>query len=132
MKKLSVLLLMIGLITTFSQADKVISLANLSRPTAVEVNNDNAYIVDGIHVYIYSLTDFKLKKKFGRQGEGPQEFKNWIILYVQPDHIFINSPNKISYFNLEGKFIKEIKSKYIWGRFKPLGESFENFPSRLK
>ncbi|MFC2146666.1 hypothetical protein ACFLRT_04815 [Acidobacteriota bacterium] len=80
-------------------ADKVIPLANLSRPTAVEVSKDNAYIVDGIHVYIYSLTDFKLKKKFGRIGEGPQEFKSWILLYVKPDHIFINSPNKISYFN---------------------------------
>ena len=112
------------LMTTLCLADKVIPLVNLSRPEAVEVNNDNAYIVDGVHVYIYSLTDFKLKKKFGRMGEGPQEFKNWIILYVQPDHLFINSPNKISYFNLEGKFIKEIKSKYIWGRFKPLDESF--------
>lgn len=115
------------LMTTLCLADKVIPLADLSRPEAVEVSKDNAYIVDGVHVYIYSLTDFKLKKKFGRMGEGPQEFKNWIILYVQPDHLFINSPNKISYFNLEGKFIKEIKAKYIWGRFKPLDESFVGY-----
>jgi hypothetical protein len=76
--------------------------------------------------FIYSLKDFKLKKKFGKPGEGPQEFKGTMHLIPQADHLLINSAGKISYFTKDGDFIKEMKSPtgFFSVRFYPLGNGF--------
>ncbi len=103
-------------------AVKVVPLPQLKNPEAIQVNEENIYITEGFTVSIFSLKDFKLKRTFGRKGEGPKEFKGYILAYVQPGYIFINSPNKVSYFTLEGDFIKEKRVGHIFGRFKPLGK----------
>lgn len=103
--------------------EKTIPLLDISKPDAIEVDAKQFYITQGFSIYIYSLTDFKLKKKFGRQGEGPGEFKGYILTYVQPDCIFVNSTNRVSYFSQDGKYQKEKNIKQVFGRFKPVGKT---------
>ena len=55
-----------------------------------------------------------LINKFGNKGEAPKQFKPLIgskpiLLYFYPDQIQVNSFDKLSYFTLDGNFIKEKK-----------------------
>jgi hypothetical protein len=40
----------------------------------VQVDKNQLYITDGASVFIYSLKDYQLQKKFGKRGEAPGEF----------------------------------------------------------
>ena len=123
MKKIRLSIVFLVLVGVCFAVDlKVVPLQGISKPFFIEANDSHIYISDGFHVKIFSLEDFKLKKTFGKKGEGPGEFKGFILPYVQPDYIFINSPNKVSYFTLDGEFVKEIHVRQIFGRFKPLGK----------
>jgi hypothetical protein len=110
-------------IMSYAQEVKVKTavLPQLMSPEAVQANSENLYITDGFSIKIISLKNFQLKKTFGRRGEGPQEFKGYILAYVFPEYVFVNNPGKVSYFTLDGNFIKEIRTTHIFGRFKPLG-----------
>jgi len=112
-------------------AAKTVSLPDILKPDSIVVDADNIYVVEGIQVSVYSAADFKLKKKFGREGEGPQEFKKSgggnmpsLILYPQPDHLFICSQNKASFFKKDGTFIKEVRTGSIIGRFAPMDDTY--------
>jgi uncharacterized protein YlbG (UPF0298 family) len=65
-------------------------------------------------VFIYSLKDFKLVKKFGKAGEGPREFRILpqlpLNIDARTDQIIVNSFGKVSYFTKQGEFIKEVKT----------------------
>jgi hypothetical protein len=124
MKKL-ILILLLLLIASLVLRGKVKSLPDLVKPRHIAVDEHQIYIVEGVTVSIYSLNDFKLKKKFGKEGEGPQEFKRRIIqLSIQPDYIFLNSAGKVSYFTKDGKFIKELRTISSDMRLKPFGKGF--------
>ncbi len=83
-------------------ASKIVSLPEIFEPSSIVVDSNQIYIVEGTTIYIYSLEDFNLKKKFGRKGEGPQEFKDDIIsIEVKSDYILVNSLNKVSFFKME-------------------------------
>ena len=99
----------------FGFAEKVTTFPGLFKPTRIMVDKDRIYIVEFPHVFIYSLVDFKLIKKVGRKGEGPQEFLPGLNLLPYSDHIIINSRGKISYFTKTGEFIKEIKCPFAGG-----------------
>jgi hypothetical protein len=110
-KFMLVLVLMSMLFTNPVLAVKIVPLPQLQKPNTLAVDDNQIYIADGTSLYIYSLKDFSLKKKFGRDGEGPQEFKRKIYLInIQHDYIVINSLGKVSYFAKNGKFIKEMKT----------------------
>ena len=118
---LTICLLFAGMSYAQETKVKTVPLPQLMSPEAIQANSENLYITDGFSIKIISLKDFQLKKTFGRKGEGPQEFKGYILAYVFPEYVFINSPGKVSYFTLAGEFIKEIRTTHIFGRFKPLG-----------
>lgn len=94
-------------------ATESILLPDLFRPELIRIDQNQIYITEGPQVHIYSLNDFKLKRKFGAKGEGPKEFNTggmvfgWLWLSLQTDHIFIHSMGKISYYSKQGEFIKE-------------------------
>lgn len=102
-----------------------VSLPDLVNPLKLQVGNDRIVIAEKISVFIYSLGDVKLLKKFGTEGEGPGELKSRITrLEIQPDYIFINSVGKVSYFSKDGRFIKELKTPSPDLRLKPFGNHF--------
>ncbi|MGD2088267.1 MAG: hypothetical protein PVH61_18965 [Candidatus Aminicenantes bacterium] len=110
---------------------KLAQLPDISRPYQLWVDNQQFYVTEGASVFIYSLQDFSLKKKFGTAGEGPQEFKippgtPGVLLYPLTDSLVINSLGKISFYKKEGSFIKELKNPAgsMVSLYCPLGSQF--------
>jgi hypothetical protein len=123
-------LVLTTLVLTFSSlitAVQPVTLPGLDNPHQIEVDSDFFYIVDGTTVYIYSIVDFSQKKRFGREGEGPREFKRRARLNVQANHLLVNSVTRISFFTKKGEFIKEMNAKFnSLGDFFPLEKHYVN------
>jgi hypothetical protein len=117
MKKMTFLIIVGLLVTSIHpiQAKKVAAFADVLKPDTVTIGNNRIYITEGTTVYIYSLKDFQLVKKFGKEGEGPGEFKivpfSKMIAhpYNNDGKVYISSFSKLSIFSKDGAFIKESK-----------------------
>lgn len=106
---------------------EIVQLPGLVRPIDLIVNNDQLLIAGFPDIYVYSLKDYKLITHFGKSGEGPQEFLNYVKLQFHPVDIVISSKMKVSFFDKNGKFIKEIRPKSSTAtvdEFKPLADKF--------
>ena len=130
MKKLGTLVLIL-FFTGLVFAGKVVPFPDHLKPETITVDKEYIYITEGAAVYIYLLKDFTLKKKFGKPGEGPQEFKLFpganLRLIVLPDYLLVESVMKLSFFAKDGDFKKEIRTTAVspmLGRYKPIGEGF--------
>jgi len=127
MKKI-ILLLLILMVTLFLYASKVTTLTEVMKPGTISVDENQLYVTEGASIFIYSLKDFSLLKKFGKQGQGPQEFalhpRVPVSLDVSTDKIIINSLGKVSYFSKSGEFLKEIRAMPNFFNFQPLGDQF--------
>ena len=119
--KLAVLLL---LFVNFILAGKVIPLPDLQKAEDIIVDQNKVLITQFPLIYIYSLKDFSLITKFGKAGDGPEEFSRYIRIRLTPDHIVVDSNLKMSFFTHDGKFVKEIRSPAVphlnW--YTPLGK----------
>lgn len=112
MRKINLLILLL-LLATFVFAAKIVPMPDIIKANLIKIDGDDMVIAEGASISIYSLKDLKLIKKFGKEGEGPQEFKTFmgfgLTVDIYPEHILINSISKISYFTRKGEFIKEQK-----------------------
>jgi hypothetical protein len=84
------------------------------KPQIMDMSSDKLFISEAPTIYIYSLKDFSLIKKFGKGGEGPREFKvnpfgPPMIIYVYNGKLYVSSDTKLSTFSLDGQFISEKK-----------------------
>ena len=130
MKRIIITMVMVLLmLPTLSFGKKLATLSELVKPTGIEVDNHQCYIVEKASIFIYSLKDFRLIKKFGKSGEGPQEFKitrggESLQAFVHGDLLWINSMGKLSIFDKKGNFIKEMKTAAPRGAgmFQPIGD----------
>ena len=126
MKKLSILILFLALIQV-GFGKNVASLPDVMNAEYFVVDGDKFFISEGVHIYIYNLSDYKLLRKIGKEGEGPQEFKvnaqaGGLVMAIQPDYIYVSSMDKISYFTRNGDFIKEMRKKTSFTTyFYPIG-----------
>lgn len=124
-----IILILIMVVFCFSGfAAKVAVLPELMKPKVMAVDDTQLYVTEEASVFIYSLKDYQLVKKFGRAGQGPQEFHVLpqvpLIIDVSTDRIIVNSFGKISYFTKQGEFIKEVKTKSIALFLQALGDGF--------
>lgn len=109
------IIIMTGLLVTSLPAKKVATLNEILKPDMLAVGNNRIYITEGAAVSIYSLKDFHLVKKFGKEGEGPREFKiipfSKMIVhpYNNDGKVYISSFAKLSVYSGDGEFIKESK-----------------------
>jgi hypothetical protein len=110
------LLLLILSRVVFALQDIVIP--EIVNPKVLQIVGNNLFITDGISVYNYSLNDFKLKNRFGQQGQGPGDFIPYnflmrdipsIAVTILKDKIFVSSLNKVSVFSNDGAFLEEKK-----------------------
>lgn len=104
-------------------AGKVAAFTGHINPWKIFIDDNQIYILEGAGIYIYSLQDYKFIKKFGKRGEGPEEFKGEpTLINVQFDYILVSSQRRVSFFTKKGQYIKEINN--VNGRlFKPLGDN---------
>lgn len=131
MKKNSLVIGVLLVLSLAVSAEKLADLAEITRPTSLAMDDSQFYITDGHEIFIYSLKDYRFVTKFGKAGEGPQEFKvgqggNGFSIYPQTDQLVVNSLGKISFFTRDGKFIKEIatKSSNFPHYYQPIGDKF--------
>ncbi len=130
MKKIILLLLLLFFVS-FVFAGNVIPFPGLQKPGSIKINKDHIYINDGAAIYIYSLEDFSLRKKFGKKGEGPQEFKvhpninrGGVAFHLYTDGIVVSSLGRVSFFTRDGDYIKEMNIGTILGEFVPFEKQF--------
>ena len=126
------LFIILGIIifSTFLSS-KTVTFPGLSNPNDIKADDNCLYIADGTSVFIFDIKSFKLKKKFGKPGEGPGEFQGSLTsgrapleLDILKDRILVNSFGKLSFFTKEGKLIKEIKISDTSRRFIRFGKGF--------
>jgi len=124
MRRIIMILIMLVLVHIFLTG-KTVPFRDLGKPNYMAVDGNRIYIADGAAVSIYSLTDFAPIKKFGREGDGPQEFKRRItFMDAQGDLLYLISPGKASYFTKDGTFKNEFRTLSPDMKVKPLGEGF--------
>lgn len=132
MKKVNLfILLIVLLIQVISLKAKVIDFIDLVNPNSIQIRNKRIYITDRSSIYIYSLNDFKLIKKFGTEGSGPKEFRllkhvhnGGVNLSINSKFIVINSIGKISFYTLSGEYIKEIPTHRSSGKYFKVGNNY--------
>jgi hypothetical protein len=113
MRKLSiVLVLMLLLSISYGYSKKLASLPEIMKPEIFRVKDGLIFISQDVSIFIYNMKDFKLVKKFGKKGEGPQEFKinppnNFLEIEIFPDYIWVKSIGKLSFFSKSGEFLRE-------------------------
>lgn len=107
------LVFIIFLFASMINGKEAIPLPDLMRPGQIYVQNNRVYIVDGIEIRMYSAKDYRFQKMFGREGEGPKEFKSEVSkLFFTDKYFMVNSAGRVSYFTLAGEYIKEKNSKH--------------------
>jgi hypothetical protein len=125
MKKIVLFTFLIFLAGTIFPA-KIVPMDEVLKPFAISIHGDRILITEGAKIYIYSLKNFSLIKKFGQQGEGPGEFKlnrgGHLQVSIQSGNIIVSSLGRISYFDMDGKYIKERNFKL--GDVNPIGKNF--------
>lgn len=127
MRKLFIFALLLALVVVGPAfARKVAVLPDLMNPVTFVVDGDRFFVSEGIHIYIYNLKDFKLLKKFGKEGEGPREFKapadrGGLRMTIQPGYIYISTLGKISHFTRDGEYIKEMRNPTLSTFYHPFG-----------
>lgn len=107
---------------------KVAVLEKVSRPERILIDQDKLYVLEGAYVYIYSMKDYSLLKKFGKKGNGPGEL-NPVPTYklqmeVQKGNIVINSKNKIVTFNGDGEVLHEKRLPFIVLQVIPIEKNY--------
>ncbi len=109
-------------------AEKLGVLKDVQVPESFMVSQEEVLILEGATVLVFSLPDLSLKRRFGREGQGPGEVMvtPWLsnLLYVFPDRILIDSVNKMVEYSREGKFIKEVRRSEQFTQMMPVSDYF--------
>ncbi|MCP5107372.1 MAG: hypothetical protein GY950_28555 [bacterium] len=130
-KVLIIIVILMTAITAFGE--KIATLPELLKPFYMVMDNEQIYVCDGggVLIYIYSRKDFKLKTKFGKMGEGPQEFRlqpgsDNLTLFPYKDYLLISSIRRASFYSIDGKFIKDVGTELNQapGRYQAIGDKF--------
>lgn len=108
------LIIIVLFLSGLINAEKIADLTEIAKPQNMAISNKKLYISEEATIYIYSLKDFTLIKKFGKSGEGPEEFKITpfgppLVIFPVKNELIVSSDTKISYFTEEGQYIREIK-----------------------
>ena len=131
MRKFMVFFVVLLMAVGFSYGKTLTTIKGLGKPSLLIVDNDRILINEGADIYIYALKDYSLLKKFGKKGEGPQEFLIQPTLFgggvgidIRSDNLYITSMGKLSFFKTDGTFEKEMKAPFAFGNYIALGKNF--------
>jgi len=128
MKSIIFLLIFLSF-TLLGTAEKVALLTDVLNPETIHCDGNRIYFTEQANIYIYTLKDYKLLKKFGKKGEGPREFKvdplmGGLQIDVNSEYILANTIGRIHFFTKDGIYIKEIKIPVRFVLCKKMGANF--------
>ena len=95
MKKSPLIIILLYLLAFYGWAEKVASFPGLFKVDHFTVDDRQVYITQEFNIFIYSLEDYKLVKKFGKRGNGPREFNGFVHVTPCKDYLVISSSGKI-------------------------------------
>lgn len=107
MKSFLLLFLLLSPLGLYAQ--NTATLAGLARPRMIAIDNSQLYVADEFSVFIYSLNDGTLIKRFGQKGEGPGDFRYRPSVQVLGDRLLISDSLKTCYYSKSGEPIREQK-----------------------
>jgi len=111
---------------------QIIPLPDLLEPIAIEVTETSIYIPEKSVISVYSRQDFGPARRFGKQGEGPGEFRYPPYITAYPEYLLINNSSKIMFYSHQGEFIKEIKLPFSYNYWAwPLLTAGENYVANM-
>jgi hypothetical protein len=129
-KKISFLAIIFVITGVLLQAEKLATLPDIVAPRSFDIAGDKLYIIDKTGFFLYSMKDFTLIKRFGKQGEGPGEFKTMAFMSVYPEFLQINTWGKIMFFSRDGEFLRERKAPMRFFSIYTVGEHFVGWESK--
>jgi hypothetical protein len=75
------------------------------KPYELRIDSGYIYITDQYSVLVYDMKTFKLVKKLGDKGEGPQEFKAYPKITFTSDRLILCDIYKIIIYSKDFKLI---------------------------
>jgi len=98
-------------VTANLSAQETIVLPDLQQPHQIAVDGNDLYIFDeaDYSLHIYTISPLALKLKFGRKGDGPQDFKYLPLVYVQPESLTCTDFTKIIWLSKKGEVLKAME-----------------------
>jgi hypothetical protein len=127
-KTLVVALVFIIIGFTAGFAERLAVLPELARPERIEIDGDELYVIEGVETFIFSLKDYRLLKRFGREGQGPGELiphpERGILVELANGNIFLNSYNKVACYSKCGALIREKLFPFYLLQFIPCGKNY--------
>lgn len=127
MRKIIFLTLLFSLTLALS-GEKITELKELSRPEMIRIDGDTLVVVQGATTFVYSMKDFRLLAKFGKQGNGPGELNPQPRYKMQVEvvngEILLNNISKMVYFSKNGNFIREKRFPFIALKVLPIGKNY--------
>jgi hypothetical protein len=127
-KKVTVVFtLLLSLCFSYGFAKKLAALPQLINPVSIEIDEDELYVLDEVVVYVYSLKDYRLLRKFGKKGEGQgQLMPNTEVppaMNIANGNVFLNSQIKMIQLSKKGEIIKEERIPFSFQTI-PFGENY--------
>lgn len=104
------------------------TLEGLKKPDNIAVDGNELYVIEGATIFVYSIDDLRLLRKFGKEGNGkgelniPDEGANTIRLF--PGYLLAESHGKLIFFARDGRVIKEKRKSWKALQITPVGKHF--------
>ncbi len=96
---------------------KVADLPGLSKPEKLVLKGDKFYVTEESFVYVFSMKDFRLLKKYGRRGDGPGELnpqpRYKLFIEACKESILVNSYSKMVFLSDLGEYIREKRIPFV-------------------
>lgn len=121
---LTAILITVIFLCTAVYAEKIAVLKGLtSKPHYLKIDTERFYVGMNTSIYIYSLTDFRLIKKFGKSGDGVGEFDRFAVAHPRTDDLMVATFGKVFVYTKDGAYKSELTDESTtWGSRKPLGK----------
>ena len=110
-------------------AREPVILEEVLKPNGLAVGDRYIYVLEEPQILVFDRQSLKLVKRFGRQGEGPQEFKTSatglmpMIMYPFQGKLVVNSGSKVSFYSGDGRYLNEVKVAPL-SAYYPFGDGY--------
>jgi hypothetical protein len=124
--KTSMIVCLIGLVlfSIPSYPEVLTSFPDIGKPYVLRIDGGYIYITDQYSVLVYDQKTFKLVKRLGKMGEGPQEFKSYPKITFTSDRLILCDVYKIIIYSKDFKLIREINLHFTADRVIPIEGNF--------
>ncbi len=107
--------------------EKLAEIQEVNDPTIMQIADGKMFVLEKANIYVFSLKDYALIKKFGKQGNGPGELNvqgRGGYLQIIDGHVCVNTFSKLVRFSLDGKFVDEVRFPFLAMQAIPFGKGF--------